>query len=69
MIVKSYVNKLYSSLTFLLSFFRIILIFFQVKEGFPLLIEARDVKVSEAEFNPDFIVKIIPKVKYFQKIV
>ena len=35
-----------------------------VKEGFPLLIEARDVKVSEAEFNPDFIAKIIPKVDW-----
>lgn len=30
--------------------------------GYPLLIEARDVKVSEVEFNPDFISRLIPKV-------
>eukprot|EP00088_Acartia_fossae_P025766 TRINITY_DN2654_c0_g2_i1.p1 TRINITY_DN2654_c0_g2~~TRINITY_DN2654_c0_g2_i1.p1 ORF type:complete len:125 (-),score=17.00 TRINITY_DN2654_c0_g2_i1:937-1311(-) len=35
-----------------------------VREGFPLLIEARDVKVSEAEFNQEFIAKIIPKVDW-----
>jgi len=35
-----------------------------VKEGFPLLIEARDVKVSEAEFNSDFVAKIIQKVDW-----
>ncbi len=32
--------------------------------GYPLLIEARDVKVSEVEFNPDFISRILPKVDW-----
>jgi len=36
----------------------------QVTTGYPLLIEARDVKVSEVEFNPDFISRIIPKVDW-----
>ena len=33
----------------------------KVITGYPLLIEARDVKVSEVDFNPDFISRIIPK--------
>eukprot|EP00088_Acartia_fossae_P005480 TRINITY_DN12444_c0_g1_i1.p1 TRINITY_DN12444_c0_g1~~TRINITY_DN12444_c0_g1_i1.p1 ORF type:complete len:125 (+),score=21.07 TRINITY_DN12444_c0_g1_i1:41-415(+) len=36
----------------------------KVTTGYPLLIEARDVKVSEVEFNPDFISRIIPKVDW-----
>ncbi|XP_023340312.1 multifunctional methyltransferase subunit TRM112-like protein [Eurytemora carolleeae] len=36
----------------------------KVNTGYPLLIEARDVKVSEVEFNPDFISRIIPKVDW-----
>ncbi|CAB0034193.1 unnamed protein product [Trichogramma brassicae] len=32
--------------------------------GYPLKIEAFDVKVTEVEFNPEFIVKVIPKIDY-----
>ncbi|XP_040575931.1 multifunctional methyltransferase subunit TRM112-like protein [Lepeophtheirus salmonis] len=35
-----------------------------VKVGFPLSIEAKDVKVSEVEFNPDFVARIIPKLDW-----
>ncbi|TRY63945.1 hypothetical protein TCAL_03581, partial [Tigriopus californicus] len=35
-----------------------------VKVGFPLVIQAKDVKVSEVEFNPDFIARIIPKLDW-----
>nr|ACO15073.1 TRM112-like protein [Caligus clemensi] len=37
-----------------------------VKVGFPLAIEAKDVKVSEVEFNPDFVARIIPKVDWME---
>ena len=33
-----------------------------VTTGYPLVIEARDVKVSEVEFNADFVARILPKV-------
>lgn len=35
-----------------------------VKVGFPLVIQAKDVKVSEVEFNPEFIARIIPKLDW-----
>lgn len=35
-----------------------------VKVGYPLTIQAKDVKVSEVEFNPDFIARIIPKLDW-----
>ena len=35
-----------------------------VVTGYPLTIQARDVKVSEVEFNQDFIARIIPKIDW-----
>ena len=35
-----------------------------VVTGYPLTIQARDVKVSEVEFNQEFISRIIPKVDW-----
>lgn len=35
-----------------------------VTTGYPLAIQARDVKVSEVEFNQDFIAKVIPKIDW-----
>ena len=35
-----------------------------VKVGYPLQIEAKDVKVSEVDFNPEFIARIIPKLDW-----
>ncbi|KAK2190708.1 hypothetical protein NP493_73g04030 [Ridgeia piscesae] len=35
-----------------------------VKKGFPLGIAATDIKVSEVDFNPDFIKKMIPKLEW-----
>jgi multifunctional methyltransferase subunit TRM112 len=35
-----------------------------VTTGYPLGIQARDVKVSEVEFNQDFIARVIPKVDW-----
>ncbi|RZC32382.1 tRNA methyltransferase 112 -like [Asbolus verrucosus] len=35
-----------------------------VTVGYPLGINASDVRVSEVDFNPDFIAKIIPKVDW-----
>jgi len=35
-----------------------------VVTGYPLAIQARDVKVSEVEFNQDFISRIIPKIDW-----
>ena len=37
-----------------------------VTTGYPLVIEARDVKVSEVEFNADFVARILPKVYYYR---
>eukprot|EP00095_Tigriopus_kingsejongensis_P007973 maker-scaffold135_size322082-snap-gene-2.14 protein:Tk07973 transcript:maker-scaffold135_size322082-snap-gene-2.14-mRNA-1 annotation:"trm112-like protein" len=37
-----------------------------VKVGFPLAIEAKDVKVLEVDFNPDFIARLIPKLDWPQ---
>ena len=36
----------------------------KVTTGYPLTIEARDVKVSEVEFNPEFVSRIIPKIDW-----
>ncbi|XP_050540562.1 multifunctional methyltransferase subunit TRM112-like protein [Daktulosphaira vitifoliae] len=35
-----------------------------VKVGYPLRIEANDVKISESEFNMEFIAKMIPKLDW-----
>merc|ERR1712080_715091 len=35
-----------------------------VKTGYPLKIEAKDVKVSEVDFNPDFIARVIPRLDW-----
>ncbi|CAG0883916.1 unnamed protein product [Darwinula stevensoni] len=35
-----------------------------VVTGFPLKLTARDVKVSEVDFNKDFIVRILPKLDW-----
>jgi len=35
-----------------------------VKSGYPLKIEAKDVKVCEAEFNPEFIARVIPRLDW-----
>jgi len=35
-----------------------------VTVGYPLKIQAMDVKMSEVDFNPDFISKIIPKLDW-----
>ncbi|XP_044260253.1 multifunctional methyltransferase subunit TRM112-like protein [Tribolium madens] len=35
-----------------------------VTVGYPLGITASDVRVSEVDFNPDFVAKIIPKVDW-----
>jgi len=35
-----------------------------VKVGYPLKIEAKDVKVLEVEFNPEFIARVIPKLDW-----
>jgi len=35
-----------------------------VTTGYPLGINASDVRVSEVEFNPDFVSKMIPKVDW-----
>merc|ERR1739844_191526 len=35
-----------------------------VKTGYPLTIEAKDVKVSEVDFNPDFIARVIPRLDW-----
>ena len=36
----------------------------KVVTGYPLLIQARDVKVMEVEFKQDFVARIIPKVDW-----
>jgi len=36
----------------------------KVNVGYPLLIQAKDVKVSEVEFNPEFITKILTKIDW-----
>ena len=33
-----------------------------VTQGYPLLIQARDVKVMEVDFKPEFVARIIPKI-------
>nr|CAD7570404.1 unnamed protein product [Timema californicum] len=35
-----------------------------VSVGYPLKIEAKDVQVSEIDFNPEFLVRIIPKLDW-----
>ena len=35
-----------------------------VVTGYPLIIEAKDVKVSEVEFNADFVSRILPKIDW-----
>jgi len=35
-----------------------------VKTGFPLIIEASDVKVQSVDFNPEFISRMIPKLEW-----
>ncbi|TNM99192.1 multifunctional methyltransferase subunit TRM112-like protein [Takifugu flavidus] len=35
-----------------------------VTQGYPLLIKATEVKVNEVEFNPEFVVKMIPKLEW-----
>lgn len=35
-----------------------------VNVGFPLGVKARDVKVTEVDFNPDFVSRIIPKLDW-----
>jgi len=35
-----------------------------VKTGFPLLIEASEVKVQTVDFNPEFIARMIPKLEW-----
>merc|ERR1712095_170913 len=35
-----------------------------VKSGYPLKIEAKDVKVCEAEFNPEFIARVITRLDW-----
>ncbi|KAF0716442.1 multifunctional methyltransferase subunit TRM112-like protein, partial [Aphis craccivora] len=35
-----------------------------VKVGYPLRIVAKDVKISESEFNKEFVKKIIPKLDW-----
>ncbi len=35
-----------------------------VKVGFPLRIVARDVKVREVDFNPDFVARLLPKLDW-----
>ena len=35
-----------------------------VVTGYPLSIQARDVKVSEVEFNQEFVARIIPKIDW-----
>uniref|UniRef100_A0A8C7P9Q1 tRNA methyltransferase activator subunit 11-2 n=1 Tax=Oncorhynchus mykiss TaxID=8022 RepID=A0A8C7P9Q1_ONCMY len=34
-----------------------------VTKGYPLLIKATEVKVSEVEFNPNFVSRMIPKLE------
>jgi len=36
----------------------------KVVTGYPLLIEARDVKVSEVEFNAEFVSRVLPKIDW-----
>jgi len=35
-----------------------------VKTGYPLAIEAKDVKVCEVEFNSEFVARVIPKLDW-----
>ena len=35
-----------------------------VTQGYPLLIQARDVKVMEVDFKPEFVARIIPKIDW-----
>ncbi|KAG7464449.1 hypothetical protein MATL_G00165700 [Megalops atlanticus] len=35
-----------------------------VTKGYPLLIKATEVKVSEVEFNPQFVIRMIPKLEW-----
>ncbi|XP_050438723.1 multifunctional methyltransferase subunit TRM112-like protein [Adelges cooleyi] len=35
-----------------------------VKVGYPLRIEAQDVKISESEFNMEFVAKMVPKLDW-----
>ncbi|XP_006814027.1 multifunctional methyltransferase subunit TRM112-like protein [Saccoglossus kowalevskii] len=35
-----------------------------VTNGYPLNIEAKDVRVQEVDFNPEFIARMIPKMEY-----
>ncbi|XP_054647187.1 multifunctional methyltransferase subunit TRM112-like protein isoform X1 [Dunckerocampus dactyliophorus] len=35
-----------------------------VTKGYPLLIKATEVKVSEVEFNPQFVSRMIPKLEW-----
>ncbi|XP_068614356.1 multifunctional methyltransferase subunit TRM112-like protein [Brachionichthys hirsutus] len=35
-----------------------------VTKGYPLLIKATEVKVNEVEFNPQFVIRMIPKLEW-----
>ncbi len=35
-----------------------------VRHGFPLTIKATDVRVSDVDFNPEFVARIIPKLDW-----
>lgn len=35
-----------------------------VKNGYPLLIRAEEVEVEETEFNPEFIVRMLPRLEW-----
>ncbi len=35
-----------------------------VRNGFPLIIKATEVRVSEVDFNPDFVARIISKLDW-----
>ncbi|XP_023650949.1 multifunctional methyltransferase subunit TRM112-like protein [Paramormyrops kingsleyae] len=35
-----------------------------ITKGYPLLIKATEVKVSEVEFNPEFVSRMIPKLEW-----
>ena len=39
-----------------------------VMKGYPLAIEAKDIKVCEVEFNNDFITHVIPKLKWSELV-
>uniref|UniRef100_A0A8C6WU72 Multifunctional methyltransferase subunit TRM112-like protein n=1 Tax=Neogobius melanostomus TaxID=47308 RepID=A0A8C6WU72_9GOBI len=35
-----------------------------VTKGYPLLIKATEVKVNEVEFNPQFVIRMVPKLEW-----